>query len=271
MRRSVLKFARPLEIELAKAGPLELRLARSPDEVAAAQRLRYDVFYEEMAARADTATRLSWRDSDVFDTVCDHLIVIDHAAEDGPEIVGTYRLIDAAAASAAGGFYSSGEYDLSALLALRRPDGSPARLLELGRSCVAPAYRHSAAIMLLWRGIAAYLDRSKTDFMFGCASFPGTDPDAFAAELTLLDWRHRSPIGVQALPEVHQTMSRMPRTVVDERKAWRNLPPLVRGYLQAGAAVGDGAYIDHQFGTVDIFMIIATDNIRARYRERFTS
>ena len=41
---------RPVEI---RAGDLELRLAESADEVAAAQRLRYQIFYEEMAAQPD--------------------------------------------------------------------------------------------------------------------------------------------------------------------------------------------------------------------------
>lgn len=266
-----------IELAPCRAGDLEVRLATTAAEVRAAQALRYAVFYREMSARPDAAARLSWRDADAFDDRCDHLVVVDHAAGSGSgdgdvgdgEIVGTYRLIDAGAATAAGGFYSEGEYDLSPLLAFRGPDGRRPNLLELGRSCVAPAYRTSASIMLLWRGIASYLEAARIDYLFGCASFPGVDPDAIAAELALLHHRHRSAIGVRTRPELHVPMGRVPAHALDERAAWRKLPPLVRGYLQAGASVGDGAYIDHQFGTVDVFMLVATAGIRDRYRARF--
>lgn len=251
-----------------RAGSLEVRLATTAAEVRAAQALRYAVFYREMRARADSAARLSWRDSDAFDDVCDHLIVLDHGKGDD-EIVGTYRLIDAHAAAAAGGFYSAGEYDLTALMDLRGSDGRRPNLLELGRSCVAPAYRTSACIMLLWRGIASYLEAARVDYLFGCASFPGVDPDAIGAELALLHHRHASTIGVRAHSEVHVPMARIADHAFDERAAWRRLPPLVRGYLQAGASVGDGAYVDRQFGTVDVFMLVATAAIRDRYRTRF--
>jgi putative hemolysin len=259
-----------VEIAPCRVGDLEVRLAATVAEVRAAQALRYAVFYREMSARPDARTRLSWRDADGLDDRCDHLIVVDHGTADG-EIVGTYRLIDAKAAAAVGGFYSAGEYDLSALLALREPDGCRPNLLELGRSCVAPAYRTSASIMLLWRGIAAYLEAARIDYLFGCASFPGVDPDAIAAELALLHHRHRTTIAVRAWPELHVPMARVAPEALEERVAWRRLPPLVRGYLQAGASVGDGAYVDHQFGTVDVFMLVATAAIRDRYRARFAS
>lgn len=270
MASSILKFVRSTDLEPCYLGNLEVRLAETAQEIRAAQELRYAVFYEEMAARPDTATRLAWRDADAFDSYCDHLVVIDNGIEYGPQVVGTYRLIDQAAASAAGGFYSSGEYDLSALLALTQANGRPARLLELGRSCVAPSHRTSGTIMLLWRGIAAYLEALQIDFMFGCASFPGTDPNTFASELTLLDGRYKTPLAVKAHDGLYESMKRVSLDSVDELRTWRALPPLVRGYLQAGAMVGDGAYVDHQFGTVDVFMIVATSQIRNRYRARFT-
>ena len=216
-----------IELAPCRAGDLEVRLATTAAEVRAAQALRYAVFYREMSARPDAAARLSWRDADAFDDRCDHLVVVDHASGPGSgdgdvgdgEIVGTYRLIDAGAATAAGGFYSEGEYDLSPLLALRGPDGRRPNLLELGRSCVAPAYRTSASIMLLWRGIASYLEAASIDYLFGCASFPGVDPDAIAAELALLHHRHRSAIGVRTRPELTCPWAGSPRT------HWTSAPP----------------------------------------------
>lgn len=252
-----------------RIGDLEVRIAGDAADVRAAQRLRYRVFYDEMRARPDLAMRRVWRDADAYDAWCDHLIVVDHAAAAEEAVVGTYRLIDTRAALRAGGFYSAGEYDLTDLLALRRADGGHPNLLELGRSCVAPAYRTSAAIMLLWRGIAAYLDAADVDHLFGCASFPGVDPDVVAPGLSYLARHHRSAVRVRARPERFVAMERLGGGAFDERQAWRALPPLVRGYLQAGASVGDGAVVDEQFGTVDVFMLIATTDIRDRYRARF--
>jgi putative hemolysin len=252
-----------------RAGNLEVRLAASAAEVEAAQALRYEVFYREMHARPSAFKHRAWRDADHYDRWCDHLVVIDHTAPAAAAIVGTYRLIDARAAEAVGGFYSSSEFDLSPLLSLREAGGRAPRLLELGRSCVAPAYRTSGAIMLLWRGIAAYLDAASIDYLFGCASFPGTDPDAIAGELALLHHRHRTATGVRARPELHVAMDRVASDEIDARTAWRRLPPLVRGYLQAGATVGDGAFVDRNFSTVDVFMILATASLRQRYRSRF--
>ena len=169
---------------------LSVRLARDCDDLAAVQRLRWQVFFEEMGANpagqsADAGPGL---DADSYDELCDHLLVID---EDRPEsdcVVGTYRLLRESVAREYGGFYSAGEFDLSALVANRQEQTG--ELLELGRSCVLPAYRTSATISMLWRGIAEYIASHRIRLMFGCASFPGTDPDLYAPALSFLYHNH---------------------------------------------------------------------------------
>ncbi len=116
----------------ARAEALEVRVTRDPADVAAAQALRYQVFYQEMAAQPTAAMAALGRDFDHFDAVCDHLLVIDHARPPG-EVVGTYRLLRQEVAERSHGFYSAGEYDLSRLFA---EVSRPGALLELGRSCV---------------------------------------------------------------------------------------------------------------------------------------
>src|SRR5689334_3429165 len=156
-----------------RAGNLGVRIATSEAELEAVQALRFRVFFEEMGAKPDPAAAASGRDRDSFDAVADHLLVVDHAIGSGPEgVVGTYRLIRREAAERAGRFYSADEYDLSTVEAF------PGKVLELGRSCVDAAHRSRAVMQLLWRGIAAYVFRHQIDLMFGCASLPGTDPDA---------------------------------------------------------------------------------------------
>ncbi|MCC2107254.1 MAG: GNAT family N-acetyltransferase, partial [Hyphomicrobiales bacterium] len=162
---------------LCRAGSLELRLAETKKEIRKAQRLRYKVFYEEGGATPDRTAALIRRDVCAFDRVCDHLLVVDHAALNRfgrarPKVVGAYRLLRQEVAEKNFGFYSAGEYDLAPLLA--RHKGK--RFLELGRSCVLAPWRGKRVLELLWRGIGIYIEQHKIDAMFGCASFEGVDP-----------------------------------------------------------------------------------------------
>lgn len=251
-----------------RVGQLEVRLAQSGVEVAAAQALRYRIFYDEMGAQPTRAMRMSRRDIDAHDNVCDHLLVIDHDAGVRGQVVGTYRLLRESVAQAHGGFYAAGEYDLTPLLAQARASG---QLLELGRSCVAPAYRNATTISLLWRGIASYLQAHRIGHLFGCASLHGTDPAAHAAELSYLYHHHLAPPGLRArtLPGHFVAMDRLPAERIDARATARSLPPLLKGYLRVGAMVGDGAFIDRQFNTVDVFVVMPVAQITRRYAGRF--
>jgi putative hemolysin len=44
---------------------------------------------------------------------------------------------------------------------------------------------------------------------------------------------------------------------------------LIKGYLRLGAYIGDGAVIDHQFGTTDVLIILPVEAIRTRYFAHF--
>ena len=257
---------------LLRAGALELRLAETKKEIRKAQRLRYKVFYEDGCATPDMTAALIRRDVCRFDKVCDHLLVVDHAALDRKgraraKVVGAYRLLRQDIAEKNFGFYSAGEYDIAPLLA-RHPDK---RFLELGRSCVLGPYRSRRALDLLWRGIGIYLDHHGIDVMFGCASFEGVDPALHARALAFLnacaksrpDWR------VSALPERHVAMSGLDQEIIDRRAALADLPPLMKGYLRCGATVGDGAVIDAQFGTTDVFVVMPVADIDPRVFGRF--
>ncbi len=249
-----------------RAGNLGVRLATTPAEVDAVQALRYRVFYEEMGARPDPVAARTRRDADAFDDVADHLLVMDHALGDGPDgVVGCYRLIREAAAAKLGRFYSADEYDITTMLSF------PGRVLELGRSCVGRAHRGRAAMQLLWRGIAAYVDLHAIEIMFGCASLPGTDPDKVAEELTYLAANHLAPAEIRprALPARYVEMRRMDAATLDSRRVLARLPPLVKGYLRLGGFVGDGAVIDPQFNTIDVAVVVKTVLVTDKYTRHY--
>ena len=256
-----------------RLGSLEVRLARKRGEIRRAQRLRYKVFYEEMSAVPGALAMLSRRDEDAFDTVFDHLLVIDRGdPNDGrrwrpSKVVGTYRVLRQEVADLYDGFYTQGEYDIAPLIEAR-PDYS---FMELGRSCVLKPYRNRRTLELLWQGVWSYVREHGVDVMLGCASFEGIDPKEHAEALSFLyhaalapeDWR------VTAHRHFRVDMNMMPRERVNARRALKALPPLIKGYLRLGAYIGDGAVIDHQFGTTDVLIILPVEAIRTRYFAHF--
>ena len=249
-----------------RLGNLEVRLAVDEAEVEAAQALRYRVFYEEMAARPSPEIAALHRDFDDFDALCDHLLVLDHALDPGPNaVIATYRLIRRAAAARHGSFYSASEYDITKIV------DYPGNILELGRSCVDQRYRNRPTMQLLWRGIAAYVGQHDIALMFGCASLPGTDPSALAVPLSYLYHHHLAPIALRptALPERRVEMGLLAPSDIDPRAAMVGLPPLIKGYLRLGGFVGDGAVIDHQFNTTDVCVIVKTDLVTDKYAQHY--
>ncbi len=252
----------PLSQADLRMGNLEVRLADSEAEIDAAQALRYRVFYTEMAASPTAEMAARHRDFDRFDSICDHLLVIDHNRGPGPDaVIGTYRLIRREAAARAGSFYSSAEYDISRLAAY------PGEVLELGRSCVDALYRNRPSMQLLWRGIAAYVFHYGIELMFGCASLPGTDPAALALPLSYLYHYHLAPPALRplALAGRRSEMRLMDEIGIDAKAALAILPPLIKGYLRLGGFVGDGAVVDHQFNTTDVCVVVKTDLVTEKY------
>jgi putative hemolysin len=257
---------------LAVSGPLEVRLAETDHEVEQAQRLRYTVFYNEMSAIPSPQMREAGRDFDKFDDVCDHLLVVDrenHDEDGQPLVVATYRLTREKDAARAGGFYTASEYDIAPMLR-----GLPAdtKYLELGRSCVLKSYRSRPGTMqLLWKGLMAYVARFDIDLMFGCASLPGTDIEALALPLSYLHHFHPMPekLRVRARKELFVEMNHSAKDATPQREGLRSLPPLLKGYVRAGCCIGDGAVIDRQFGTTDVFIYFPLSGIDARYKSRF--
>jgi L-ornithine Nalpha-acyltransferase len=262
-----------LDPALGRLGSLEVRLATTGKEVRQAQHLRFKVFYDEMSAAPNCAARLSRRDCDEFDAFCDHLLVLDHAVERRPfraarpRIVGTYRLLRQEVAGRHFGFYTAGEYDVAPLLAAH----PGLRFLELGRSCVLPAYRTKRTVELLWRGIWAYVLHHHIDVMMGCASLEGVNPEKLALPLSFLHHFARAPEAwrARAVPKRYVAMDLLPKDAVDAKAALQALPPLIKGYLRLGAVIGDGAVIDRQFGTTDVLVVLPVSAIDQRYIDHF--
>ena len=251
---------------LARSGQFELKLAVTKKEISKAQKLRYRVFFEEGHAIPDAYTRLRRRDICRFDSICDHLIVVDHASPKR-KVVGCYRLLRQEVAQANGGFYSAQDFDIAPLLARH----SDKRFLELGRSCVAVEYRGKRVLELLWRGLWIYASHHACDVMIGCASLPGSDANLHQGALAFLRDHAAAPAEWRASALPARRANVIAETQVEARRTLAALPPLVKGYLRVGAYFGDGAVIDREFGTTDVLVIVPMDRIDPRYVDHFSA
>lgn len=245
-----------------------LRLAADARDLRAAQRLRYDVFVTELGGNGPLVDHAERLERDAFDPVFDHLLLIDtrrdpEALED---VVGVYRLLPSDRLGGEGLFYSEGEYDLAPLRASGR------KLLELGRSCVHPDYRGGTAMFHLWNGLADYVLERGIEILFGVASFHGTDAQALAQPLSWLHHHHLAPVPlrVRARPPHALWMDLLAPEALDRRAAMLGTPALIKAYLRLGGFVGEGAWVDHAFNTIDVCLVMDTGRMSEKHRQFYT-
>jgi putative hemolysin len=232
---------------------LSLSLASTAAEVKEVQRLRYKVFIEAMGL--SSMSNAECLDKDAFDEHCDHLIVRDTKTL---KVVGTYRILGPNAARHIGRYYSETEFDLSRLHNIR------GNIAEAGRACIHPDYRSGAVIMLLWAGLAAYMRRERCTYLIGCASISLADGGHNAAAI------YRSFKETDFCPREYRVAPLLPFPLenMDEGHEAR-IPPLLKGYLRAGAWVcGEPAW-DPDFHSADLFVMLPLANLDNRYAKHY--
>ncbi|NMG76082.1 GNAT family N-acetyltransferase [Aromatoleum diolicum] len=236
-----------------KGHSLHVGLATCESEILEAQKLRYRVFAEELGARLPS--RSPGVDRDIYDPFCEHLIVRDEAEG---RIVGTYRILSPSAARKVGGYYSENEFDLTRLHHLR------SRIVEIGRSCIDADYRSGAVIALLWSGLARYMQENAYDYLIGCASVSMADGGHGAASLyNRLKDVHASPLEYRVFPRCPLPLERLRNDLPGEA------PPLIKGYLRAGAWIcGEPAW-DPDFNTADLPILLQMNQVDGRYARHF--
>jgi putative hemolysin len=240
-----------------------VRIASSDADLRAAQALRYDVFVRELGGGGDMVDHDNGLECDRFDRYFDHLLLIDKTTG---QVVGVYRLLRGDQARAVGQFYSEDEYDIGVLKSEGRT------LLELGRSCLHRDYRGGLAMFHLWAGLANYVEQHSVDILFGVASFHGTDIKALAPSLSLLHHNHLAPIDlrVRARSDRYQKMDLIDASGLDRRTAMLGVPSLIKAYLKLGGFVGEGAYVDHEFNTTDVCLVLDTARMNQRQKRLYT-
>ena len=238
-------------------GAIEVGWARHESEVREAQRLRFEVFAQEMGARLTTP--VPGHDVDLFDDYCEHLLVRDVPSR---QVIGTYRVLTPAQARRVGSTYSDTEFDLTRLRSLR------SRMVELGRSCVHPDHRHGGVIMALWSALADFMVRNQLDTMIGCASIPMLYNGVVSGDVAASIWQqvrktHLAPIEYHVLPRLPLPVEQLDGSVAVEP------PALIKGYLRLGARVLGAPAWDPDFNTADLPMLMRLADLHPRYRKHF--
>jgi putative hemolysin len=218
-----------------------------------AQRLRYEVFADEMGAHLHTQT--PGLDHDELDEHCHHLLVWDQALE---QVVGCTRILTDQQARQAGGYYSQGEFDISRILAI------PGRFMEIGRTCVHADYRNGATITALWTGLADFIAEHDFDHLIGCASIPlGLDNGQAQAIFADLAPRYLTAEPLRAQPL--RPLPHWDGLLSSEY----TLPPLLKAYLRVGARICGEPCLDPDFQVADLFILLSTRNVERRYARHF--
>jgi putative hemolysin len=255
-RELIAEPASPPLVEIIE-GRYVVRFARTRAEIDAALRLRFEVFNLELGEGLATsfATGL---DADEFDEVCHHLVVIDRETS---QVVGTYRC-QTAEMAAAKGFYSAGEFDLSGLPAEVLTDA-----VELGRACVARAHRNAQVLLLLWKGLAAYVAASRKRFLFGCCSLTSQDVREGRRVFQVVQEGGHLHAGFRVLPNAGFACDAGDSP--GDEAVEVNIPKLFRIYLRFGARVCGPPAIDRLFKTIDFLVLFDMEEMSEGWRRTF--
>jgi len=246
-----------LQASKPQRGGIVVSWAQHQDEVREAQKLRFNVFAGEMGANLSSS--VPGHDMDLFDDYCEHLLVRDQLTL---EVIGTYRVLTPAQAQRAGGTYSDTEFDLTRLRSIR------SRMVELGRSCVHPDYRHGGVVLALWGALFEFMTRNHLDTMIGCASIPMLRNGLVSGDVAASIWSQVSRTHMASV-EYH-VRPRLPLPVEQLDSHLPVEPPaLIKGYLRLGAKVLGAPAWDPDFNSADLPMMMRVADVPVRYRKHF--
>lgn len=243
-----------------------IKLAETKSELKQAQALRYSVFYKEKKAKPTFTKKIIKLDYDKIDKYADHLIVLDKKNKKN-KIVGTYRLIRGDVAKLFGGYYSSSEFNLINIT----NNYKDKHILELGRSCVHQDYRNGSIMNLLWKAIAEYVKLYDIKILLGCASFSGIEPTKYSDELSYLRQNFCLPehLSVESFDKNIYPVYKLKENNSNQLRIFAKLPPLLKGYLRIGGKVSHNFYVDHNFNTIDLCVVVNTSDIDEKYRKKY--
>jgi len=235
------KPLRKSDMKITK-GALTVRLAKRED-LKKIYRLRFDCFYKEYLGLPDSVTGVDINRYDIF---ANYLVLTDHE-----KIVGTYRLLTG---------HKQKDFSFSETFECLNFDSLKTPIVELSRACIAPSHRNGPLpVLLLWRGLAAYLRELGAKTLVGRVSMAGDDPTIVRALYKHLreTGGHRSDILA------------VPRKPLEEGPHAEFVPEMVpsilRSYLRLGAKVAGDSCFDPILRCFDIFTLLDMEELSHKF------
>lgn len=224
-----------------RRGRYRVRLDEGAADLRAAQRLRWLCFVGQRSG----ATEAAGLDADALDELCRHVLVEEVATG---RLVACFRILHLASGAEIESSYSAQYYNLSGLRDFAGP------MIEVGRFCVHPAHGDPNIFRAAWAALTRHVDETRTELLFGCSSFLGTDTAGYEDAFAMLRERHIAPkrwLPRVKAPEVFRFARLLRRP--DARRAMAAMPPLLRTYLMMGGWVSDHAVMDRKLDTMHVF------------------
>lgn len=237
----------------------EIKIARLKEEKKAAFKLRFDVFKKELGKNITLDEEV---ETDIYDKLCDHLIVIDKTKK---IVVGTYRLLLGSKVEPKIGFYSEKFFRIEKIKRLGK------EILELSRSCIHKDYREKLVINFLWNGIAKYVKDNKVKYLFGSVRLNTIEPEEVSKAFGLIKQKYYTSSKFRVYPLkncVFEGLDKNPK-VRDHKKIFFGLPPLVKGYLRLGVKVCGPPAWNPDFGSVVLFILLDLEHASESYKKHF--
>lgn len=237
----------------------EVKTASTTQELLEVLKLRFEIFHQEFSEKKIRFALFPY-DVDVFDFICDHLIVKELATG---KIVACYRLLQQGEGEKTR-FYSDSEFDLTNFVNL------PGKKVELGRACVHRDYRKGAVIATLWKGLLQYAKKSRANYLFGCSSLTGDEIVALPSLLEAIESRGAFLTEVEIPVREKYLLPPQIEALRLEKSKGEKMPSLLHMYLTAGAKVSGPMAYDSEMGCVDLFTVIDLARLPASFERRFS-
>ena len=243
-------------------GRYNVRLAETPEDVRAAQRLRHEIFVESRETGPSLEEEAPGLDADAFDAACDHILIEERKSG---RLVCCYRLLPLTSGAEIDRSYSAQFYELSNLSEF------PGPIVEMGRFCIHPQHRNADVLRIAWVAMSDYVAERGFELLFGCSSFEGNDAQIYADTFALLKEKHLAPkrwLPRPKAPNVFRFAKLLRLRKPNPAQAIRMMPPLLRGYLQLGGWVSDHAVIDRDLNTLHVFTGVEVKRVPRRMADR---
>jgi putative hemolysin len=211
-------------------------MAQTVADVTACQVLRYACFQGGVG-----------QDIDMFDPLSEHVMI----ERDG-QLICTLRLRVMPDGADLGQTYTGQFYDIG-------PITGPT--LEVGRFCLRDDPFSYDVLRWAWVAITRSVDDHAIKHVFGCASFPGTDPARYAKGFAHLQDTYVGTLKVTPKAIDYKSLFDVRCPDAAALCGLDQIPPLLRSYLQMGGYVSDCLVIDRTLGTLHVFAGLQIDAI----------